>query len=107
MKKKKCVREKMLRVRFSSADWELLEKKSKEAEKSKYELVRQSIGSVKVSNKSAEKELAVVLNRINANLNMIAKWCNTYKSGAESLQVIAVLECIEREVKRVISRGDF
>lgn len=106
MKEKTSARQRLLRVRFSDSEWRVLESKASEANRSKSELVRQSINAVKVKNKSAEKDLAVVLNRINANLNMIAKWCNTYKSGADCLQVVAGLQCIEREVNRLVENKE-
>lgn len=107
MKEKTSTRRRLLRVRFSDSEWKVLESKACEANRTKSEFVRQSITTVKVKNKLAEKKLAVALNRINANLNMVAKWCNTYKSGADCLQVIAGLQCIEREVLLLVRRGDF
>ncbi len=46
-----------------------------------------------------EKKRIALLNRINANLNMIAKWVNTHKDSADAIEVIGHLVAIERAVK--------
>jgi hypothetical protein len=43
----------------------------------------------------------VVLNRINANLNMLARWCNVHKGGADAVQIMAYLRAVEREIIRL------
>lgn len=46
-----------------------------------------------------KKKRIALLNRINANLNMIAKWVNTHKDSADAIEVIGHLVAIERAVK--------
>ena len=36
--------------------------------------------------------------RLGNNLNQIARWANTYKGGADAVQVLAHLEAISREI---------
>lgn len=43
-----------------------------------------------------------MLNRINANLNQIAKWCNTYKGQAEAEAVTGYLAATRQGLHRLI-----
>lgn len=65
------------------------------------EVVRDHLGKVKIRNRKDEKDRVVMLNRINANLNMIARWVNTYKGKGDAVQVVAHLIAIEREIKEL------
>ena len=42
-----------------------------------------------------------MLNRINANLNMIARWVNTHRGAADSVEVVSHLMAIERAIKEL------
>lgn len=66
------------------------------------EVVRDHLGKVKIRNRKDEKDRVVMLNRINANLNMIARWVNTYKGKGDAVQVVAHLIAIEREIKELV-----
>ena len=66
-------------------------------------LVRDHLGKVRIRNSKDEKERIAMLNRINANLNMIARWVNTYKGTAESVQVISNLIAIQRSIDEIAS----
>jgi hypothetical protein len=70
-------------------------------------LFRDHLGRVKIRNREDEKRRHEVLNRINANLNQVAKWANTHKSGADATRVCSLLVGIERSVKRVIARQEY
>ena len=48
-----------------------------------------------------EHQRNVLLNRWNANLNMIAKWVNTYRDEANARHVIRQLKALERELSLV------
>ena len=89
----------MLRVRFSDAEWEALQVLSNSAGMTMSEMVRDHLGKVTVRNKKDEKERTGMLNRINANLNMIARWVNTYRGAAESVEVVSHLIAIDRSIK--------
>jgi hypothetical protein len=91
----------MLRVRFSDAEWEGLQQLSESAGMSMSEVVRDHLGKVRVKNRQDQKQRTVVLNRINANLNMIARWVNTHRGAAESVEVVAQLMSIERAIKGI------
>lgn len=88
----------MLRVRFSDEEYDLLKSLADNAGVSMSELVRDHLGRVKVRNRDDEKQRIAMLNRINANLNMIARWVNTHKSSADTIEVVSHLMVIERHI---------
>lgn len=92
-------RKNMLRVRFSDAEWEALQTLSESAGMSMSELVRDHLNKVNIRNRQDEKERVVMLNRINANLNMIARWVNTHRSAVEGVEVVSHLMAIEQAIK--------
>lgn len=94
-------RNNMLRVRFSDAEWQALQDLAESAGMTMSEVVRDHLGKVKIRNRKDEKDRVVMLNRINANLNMIARWVNTYKGKGDAVQVVAHLIAIEREIKEL------
>lgn len=88
----------MLQVRIDEEDYEKLQKLADAAGISMSSLVRDHIGKIRVRNRTDERERVAMLNRINANLNMIARWVNTHKSAAASVEVVTHLMAIEREI---------
>jgi len=88
----------MLRVRFSDEEYGRLKSLADNAGVSMSELVRDHLGRVKVRNRDDEKQRIAMLNRINANLNMIARWVNTHKSSADTIEVVSHLMVIERHI---------
>ena len=58
---------------------------------------------VKRRTRVADPKLLAWLGRLNSNLNMIAHWCNRYKSRAEVVQVLPVLIGIERAIKEEVA----
>lgn len=91
-------RENMLRVRFSDDEYDRLKSLADGAGISMSQLVRDHLGKVRIRNRDDEKERVVMLNRINANLNMIARWVNTHKGSADSIEVVSHLMVIERHI---------
>ncbi len=94
-------RENMLRVRFSDQELSELKSLSEQAGMSMSELIRDHLDKLQVRNRQDEKQRVVMLNRINANLNMIARWVNTYRGSADSIEVVTHLLAIERAVKEL------
>lgn len=88
----------MLRVRFSDEEYDRLKSLADDAGVSMSELVRDHLGKVKVRNRDDEKQRVAMLNRINANLNMIARWVNTHKASADTIEVVSQLMVIERHI---------
>ena len=94
-------RNRLLRVRLSEAEWKILEEKSDQAGLNHSALVRDHLGKVRVRNRDDERQRVAMLNRINANLNMIARWVNTHKEAADTVEVVTHLAAIQREIERV------
>jgi hypothetical protein len=92
-------RNRMLKVRFSDAEWEALQGLSEEAGMTMSELVRGHLKKIKVRNRQDEKARVIMLNRINANLNMIARWVNIHRGAAEGVEVVSHLIAIESAIK--------
>lgn len=94
-------RENMLRVRFSDAEFETLRQLSDDAGCSMSAMVRDHLGKVRIRNKDADRERTAMLNRLNSNLNMIARWVNTHKSSASAVEVVSHLMVIERHIREM------
>jgi hypothetical protein len=94
-------RKKILRIRFSDSEFDRLETLARESGLTMSELVRDHLDRIQIRNRSDEKARISMLNRINANLNMIARWVNRYRNAADSVEVISHLLAIEREIERV------
>ncbi len=63
------------------------------------EYLRDNAGKRLVINRKDQLKLIAAINRCGNNLNQIAHWCNTYKSSADTAQVLTHLIKIERMVK--------
>nr|WP_298059597.1 hypothetical protein [uncultured Halomonas sp.] len=94
-------RETLLRIRVNDAEYERLQVLADDAGMTPSALVRDHIGKLKVRNRSDEQQRIAMLNRINANLNMIARWCNVHKSTAETVEVVSHLQAIQTAVEQV------
>lgn len=55
----------------------------------------------KVRYKNVNPELIREVAKVGNNLNQIARWCNTHKNDADSLQVLAQLKAIEEAVRGI------
>lgn len=93
----------MLRVRFSDEEWTALQEQANAAGMTMSALVRDHLGRVSIRNREDERQRLIRLNRINANLNMIARWVNTYRDRAETIQVISHLIAIQRYIRDLAS----
>jgi hypothetical protein len=104
VKGKRSGRSHVMPFRLSDEEYQRLRTMVKEAGLTVTALVRDHIGKVQVTvrDREAERQRNALLNRINANLNMIAKWVNTYKSKADAFPVVARLDAIQDEVLRLV-----
>lgn len=93
----------MLRVRFSDEEWTALQEQANAAGMTMSALVRDHLGRISIRNREDERQRLIRLNRINANLNMIARWVNTYRDRAETIQVISHLIAIQRYIRDLAS----
>lgn len=99
-------REFVLKVRLSAMERDRLTAVATAAGKSIADLVRFDAGRLTVRDVGSERARVAMLNRINANLNMIARWVNTHRSSAEAVQVIAQLSAVERAVLQLVERHE-
>jgi hypothetical protein len=95
-------RSRWAKFRVSDEEYAALERKAEEAGVSMSALLRDHFGKVKVRHRDDEKRRAALLNRLNANLHMVAKWVNTHKGAADAVSVMAHLVALEREITRLI-----
>jgi hypothetical protein len=51
---------------------------------------------------AADPKLVLEVARIGNNLNQLARWANTYKGGADAVEVLAVLTAIDRTAKEIL-----
>lgn len=93
-------------MRVSEEEYRLLTDKAAAAGLSRSSLVRDHIQRVTIRNREDERQRLIMLNRINANLNMIAKWCNVFREDASGVEIIAELISIERALKGLLMRLD-
>ena len=81
----------------------LLIAKAVEAEKSLNQFMLDSIKSAKVQPRPTEnldlRKQNIWLNRINSNLNMLAKWANIYRDDADGVLIHVRLLQIRRELQ--------
>jgi hypothetical protein len=93
-------------VRFSEDEYQALKARADEAGLTASALIRDHLGKVWVRNRADEARRNELLNRINANLNMIARWVNTYQNALEALAVRRRLMLVEGQIARLIERMD-
>jgi hypothetical protein len=103
---RKAAREYVLKVRLSHEERDRLAAVASGAGKSIAELIRRDAGRMTVRDANNERARVAMLNRVNANLNMIARWVNTHRSAADAVQVIAELVAVERAVRELARRHD-
>ena len=104
MRKNKQIKpnkDRVLKVRLSDDEHKRLQELTKLTGLSMSAIVRNHIGKLTIHNRQDERQRIIALNRINANLNMIAKWVNVHKNLADTIHVIDLLITIEREIKEL------
>jgi hypothetical protein len=93
-------------VRFSEDEYQALKARADEAGMTASALIRDHLGKVRVRNRADEGRRNELLNRINANLNMLARWVNTYKNALEAMPIRRRLTLVEGQIARLIERMD-
>ena|SRR5687768_15084741 len=98
-----AVRTRRVEILLSPEEYAELAAKASAADISVSALLRDHFGRVRVRHRRDEARRLALLNRVNANLNMIAHWVNTHKDRADAIIVRAHLVAIEREITRLIA----
>jgi len=96
----KETRDEYVIIRMTKEEKAALKKKA-EAVGGMSALLRMFAQDVRIRDRETERKRIIMWNRINANLNMIAKHCNFYKSASEAVEIISRLIAIGREAKRL------
>ncbi len=65
--------------------------------------IRQTCLGVRLRKTPEEKRRLRELARIGANINQLARWANTYKRAAETVEVLTALAGIERRIAEFAS----
>jgi len=93
-----------LEIRLYPEEKKAIQEKAAKVNSTASELVRESLLRVQVwtaTDKKAHKERTLQIAKIGANLNHIARWCNTHKATAEAVEVIAHLQAISQELENL------
>jgi hypothetical protein len=98
-----AVREHEIKVRLNDAEKLELERRAALAGMKPAVYLRERITRGSVPNVEAIRERTGLLNRWNANLNMIARWCNIHKAGASAMEVQAELVHLSRLIQHYFS----
>ena len=93
----------LTKVRVNEAEFDQIEQLAEESGLSISALIREHLLKKEVMNRDDERQKLVALNRINRDLNMIAKHANTYQRGADAIMIIQLLS----EIKEGIWEGDY
>jgi hypothetical protein len=98
-------RGRMIRIRVSDEEYATLAEKGAAAG-GMSKLLRDHLDQISIRHRDDERQRLAMLNRINANLNMISHWVNTHKSAADAVQVIVYLADVRREFSQVLAAMD-
>ena len=99
------VRNHELKVRLNDDERAELEHRAALAGMKPAVYLRERITRGVVPNVDAIRERSGLLNRWNANLNMIARWCNIHKAGASAIEVQAELVHLSRLIQHHFRGG--
>ena len=98
-------RSRIIQIRVDDDEYDVLAQKDA-AVGSMSRLLRDHLGKVQVRHRDDELQRLILLNRINANLNMIARWANVHKSETEAVEVQASIADVRREIGRLLAAMD-
>ena len=98
MKENKERRSAGIKIRVTPDEKKLIESKASAQGQTVTDFLRQRALDYRLRHSPLEKERIRQLARIGANMNQIARWANTYKKRAETVEVITRLILLEREL---------
>ena len=99
-------RQKQITIRVDDVEYRTITDLAQNSNKSISQLLRDHLGKLQVRDKSDERQRLATINRLNANLNMIAKWCNRYTASIHALEVQAELISLDRRLKHLLQKWD-
>ena len=98
----RSARGRMIRIRVSDEEYAALSEKGAAAG-GMSKLLRDHLGQIWIRHRDDERQRLAMLNRINANLNMVARWANTFKERADAWAVVSRLEAIQAELSALLA----
>ena len=94
-------RSQWLKLRVTLEEKAAFEFAAAEAGLSLSDLVRQRLMGGRLRRTAEERETARHLARIGANMNQLARWANTHKSHAETIEILLCLDQLRDELKAI------
>ena len=98
MKRVKAARSTAVVVRLHLEERQLLRLNAGVHGLSMSDYIRQTCLGIRLRRTPQEKRRLHELARIGANINQLARWVNTYKSTAETVEVLTALANIEKRI---------
>lgn len=99
MKPQKDTRTALVKLRVTPAEKEAITAKAVSQGQTVTDFIRQRALDYRLRQTPLEKEHVRQLARIGANLNQLARWVNIHKNRAETIDVLAALVSLERELR--------
>jgi hypothetical protein len=99
-------RKHLVAVRFSESELAKLDEICHLTKIDRSKILRDHLGKLEIADKELTKQKLVNLNRINSNLNQIAKWVNTYRADADGQRVAAELILIRQKIDELINKTE-
>lgn len=103
--KKSAPRKHVIRIRFNDDELAKLDRLCEDADRDKCDLLRDHLGKLTVKNRTEIRQTSVWLNRINANINQVAKWVNTYKADTQGQRIMEELIMIRVAIDNLVEKG--
>lgn len=85
-------------VRVTQAEKKKFIEQAKAEDMSIGDFVRMRLNTPRVRKTKSERAKVLQLARIGNNLNQLARWANTYKSGTDSLRLLMRLQDIKEQL---------
>jgi hypothetical protein len=102
MKRREGKRTRLFCFRLSEEEWGFLQKQADELGMVMSDFARAQMRVRVVREKKKEyREVAAQIAKVGNNLNQIAKWVNTYKSAADTADVIMLLADMWGDLKKI------
>ena len=87
-----------LKMRVSADERAHIQSTAKAAGVTVSDFIRHRVLNYRLRSRGYEREVTLHLARIGANLNQLARWANTHKGDAESLEVLICLDRLRCEL---------
>ncbi len=93
-------RDQWIKIRVSIEEKKSFEQKASESGMTMADLIRQRLLTFRIRKTAHEQERIRMLARVGNNINQLARWANSHKSGLEAIQIIMRLDAILQELRK-------